>query len=188
MGNPARFRGLTSPRSVRTIAVRYFKFEITMRPATGYGKDIDRALGLWVKLARAFATVNRLVVEDLRRHELTLPQFGVIECLGHLGPMSLGDLSRKHLTSCGNMTVVVDNLQREGLVERRQAAGDRRSTYVHLTPRGKRAFARVFSPHARFVRDVASVLTPREQEELSTLLKKLGLSLKERQGALPSPR
>jgi MarR family transcriptional regulator, 2-MHQ and catechol-resistance regulon repressor len=142
-----------------------------------YGEDIDRALGMWVKLARAFATVNRLVVDNVRRLGMTLPQFGVIECLAHLGPQTLGELSRKHLTSCGNTTVVVDNLQRQGLVERRQADRDRRTTYVHLTPRGKRTFEKTFLQNARFVQRLASVLSPAEQETLSALLKKLGLSL-----------
>jgi MarR family 2-MHQ and catechol resistance regulon transcriptional repressor len=159
-----------------------------MRAKKTYGPDVDRALALWVKLARAFATFDRLVAEDVRRFDLTLPQFGVIECLGHLGPMTLGDLSRKHLTSCGNMTVVVDNLEKEGLVERRQAEGDRRTTYAHLTTRGRSTFRKTFPAHARRIRDIASVLSPREQDELSFLLKKLGRSLAEQRGTASSPR
>jgi MarR family transcriptional regulator, 2-MHQ and catechol-resistance regulon repressor len=102
-----------------------------MQTTKRYGKKADLALGLWVKLARAFSSFQKHVVDDIRTYGLTLPQFGIVESLGHLGPLTLGELSRKQLSSCGNTTVVVDNLEEEGLVERRPSASDRRVIYVH---------------------------------------------------------
>ena len=92
--------------------------------------------------------------------------------------MTLGELARKQLSSCGNTTVVVDNLETEGLVERRHCKEDRRAIYVHLTPNGKKMFEDIFPQHAQRVRKLASVLTEREQEQLSSLLRKLGLALR----------
>ena len=135
---------------------------------------------MWVKLARAYSTFNKLAVEDIRRHGLTQAQFGVIESLGHLGHMTLGDVSRKQLSSCGNTTVVVDNLEKEGLVERRRCKEDRRSTYVHLTLKGRKLFDEIFHQHARYIRELASVLSVEKQDHLSALLKKLGLALKDK--------
>lgn len=150
-----------------------------MRTTRRYGKKADRALGMWVKLARAFSVFNKHTTEDIRRYGLTQAQFGIIESLGHLGFMTLGDIARKQLSSCGNTTVVVDNLERTGLVERRHCKEDRRAVYVHLTPKGKRLFDDIFHQHAQVVQRLASVLTKTEQEHLSALLKKLGLALKE---------
>ncbi len=143
-----------------------------------YGKKADLALGMWVKLARAFSVFNKHTTEDIRRYGLTQAQFGVIELLGHLGFMTLGDIARKQLSSCGNTTVVVDNLEKTGLVERRHCKEDRRAVYVHLTPKGKRLFEDIFHQHAHVVQRLASVLTEVEQKQLSALLKKLGLALK----------
>ena len=148
-----------------------------MKSTKQYGKKIDSALGLWVKLARAHSTFAKLADEDIRSFGLTTPQFGVLECLGHLGPMTLGELCRKQLVSGGNMTVVVDNLAKEGLVERIPSTEDRRSIDVRLTTKGKRFFDEVFVKHAKRVSDLTSVLTDKEQEELACLLKKLGTSL-----------
>ena len=142
-----------------------------------YGRTTDLALSLWVKLARAASTFSRLTQEDIRTYGLTQPQFGVLESLGHLGSITLGELSRKQLSSCGNITVVVDNLQKEGLVERRNCAEDRRVMYVQLTPKGTKLFNRIFAGHARFVGSLASVLTEKEQRDLARLLKKLGTAL-----------
>jgi MarR family 2-MHQ and catechol resistance regulon transcriptional repressor len=145
-----------------------------------YGKKTDLALGLWVKLARAASTFSRLTQEDIRGYGLTQPQFGVLESLGHLGPITLGELSRKQLSSCGNITVVVDNLAKDGLVERRICAEDRRVVYVQLTGKGTRLFKGIFARHARCVEGLADVLNEQEQRALGRLLKKLGTRLAER--------
>jgi MarR family 2-MHQ and catechol resistance regulon transcriptional repressor len=151
-----------------------------MKTTKQYGAKADRALTLWVKLARAFSVFSRASEEDIARYGLTQAQFGVVECLGHLGPMTLGQLCKKKLVSGGNMTVVVDNLEKMGLVERVHSTEDRRAIVVQLTRRGKQLFKTIFPTHARHITSLVSALTEREQEQLGRLLKKLGLSLQQR--------
>ncbi len=146
-----------------------------------YGPQVDRALALWVKLARAFSTFNRLTDDNIRLSGLTQAQFGALECLGHLGPMTLGDLCAKQLVSGGNMTVIVDNLERAKLVERVRVPGDRRSIVVRLTPKGRKLFRSVFPAHALHVARLAAVLTAQEQDAAGRLLKKLGCGLARRE-------
>lgn len=76
------------------------------------------------------------------------------------------------------MTVVVDNLEKRGLVERIHSSEDRRTVLVRLTRKGKKLFDEIFAQHAEYVGNLASVLTEREQGELGRLLKKLGMALK----------
>jgi MarR family 2-MHQ and catechol resistance regulon transcriptional repressor len=151
-----------------------------MRMTRQYGDDGDRALGLWVKLARAFAVFSRATSEDIRRYGLTQPQFGIIESLGHHGRIPIGELSRKQLLAGGTVTVVVDNLEKEGLVEREHCKEDRRVVYVQLTEKGRILFQNIFVRHAAVVTDLASALSREEQDQLSSLLKKLGLSVSRR--------
>jgi DNA-binding MarR family transcriptional regulator len=75
------------------------------------------------------------------------------------------------------MTVVVDNPEGQGLVERVRNARDRRTIHVHLTHKGRAMCQSIFPQHARYVADLASVLTEDEQIRLGALLKKLGTSL-----------
>ena len=145
-----------------------------MKTTERYGPKADAALTMWVKLARAFSTFNKLTADHIRSFGLTQPQFGALETLGHLGPMMIGDLCRKQLVSGGNMTVVVDNLEEMKLVKRTTSRDDRRAYIVGLTPKGKKLFQKIFAQHAEFVANVASVLDEAEQELLGTLLKKLG--------------
>ena len=150
-----------------------------MKTTQQYGPRADRALSMWVKLVRATTTFGHLTQENIRTFGLTEPQFGALECLGHLGPMTIGDLCRKQLVSGGNMTVVVDNLEKEGLVERIRPREDRRVVRVRLTRKGKKLFTEIFAEHAEHVARIASVLSDEEQEQLAALAKKLGLALKE---------
>jgi len=141
----------------------------------------DLALTLWVKLARAAATFGRHTGKDIERYGLTQPQFSVLEILGHLGPMTIGDASKKMLVTGGCMTVIIDNLERDGLVERIRSSEDRRVVKVQLTSKGTNLFEKIFAQHAQVVEKLASVLSTEEQTQLALLLKKLGLALKEAQ-------
>ncbi len=145
-----------------------------------YGAKADLALDLWVKLARCSSIFSKLSNADIACSGLTLPQFGVLEALYHKGPMTIGALCKKMLVSGGNMTVVVDNLERDGYAERKPKAEDRRAIEISLTPSGKALLKKIFPKHAEHIADVASVLTQNEQSELAGLLKKLGTSLREK--------
>lgn len=150
-----------------------------MKISKKYGKETELALNLWVKLSRAFSVINRKVAEDIEKYGLTVPQFGVLECLGHLGELTIGELARKQLVSAGNITVVVDNLEKDGQVERSREMGNRRVVKVHLTAKGIKKFDEIFLNHAKYLKQTMSVLTEKEQLELAKLLKKLGISVQQ---------
>lgn len=150
-----------------------------MRSTKQYGTKAARALSLWVKLSRAHNVFAHEINRNIREFGLTAPQFGVLETLGHLGPMKLSTLCEKQLVTGGNMTLVVDNLEKEGFVERARNKEDRRTILVKLTEKGENLFSEIFPKHAGFITEISSVLSPAEQEELQKLLKKLGTAIQE---------
>ena len=138
-----------------------------------------RALDVYIKLARAADAVTQRINRHLKADGLTVSQFGVLEALYHLGPMCQTDLAGKILKSTGNLTLVIDNLERSGLVERQRDTADRRFVSVHLTPAGEELIGRIFHPHVAGVVETMSALTAAEQEELARLSRKLGLAQRE---------
>jgi MarR family transcriptional regulator, 2-MHQ and catechol-resistance regulon repressor len=136
---------------------------------------LERALKLYVVLARAGNAVHRRVEAEIANHDLTATEFGILEVLYHKGPLLLGDVQRKILLSSGGVTYTVDRLADKGLVERRECPSDRRARFAALTPKGEALIARVFPDHAGRIERTLSVLSAREQEELTALLRKLGL-------------
>lgn len=132
------------------------------------------ALDSFIKLVRAADSVSSQVNEHLREHSLTVSQFGVLEALYHLGVLNQSDLAQKLLKSTGNLTTVVDNLAKQGLVERRRCTEDRRVVYIHLTDMGREKIESILPSHVAGVVDAFSVLSPDEQLKLGGLLRRLG--------------
>jgi MarR family 2-MHQ and catechol resistance regulon transcriptional repressor len=133
------------------------------------------ALDVFIKLTRAAEAVNTYVNAHLRDYHLTVSQFGVLEALYHLGPMQTGELGEKILKSSGNMTLVIDNLEKRGLVERQRQAVDRRCIDVHLTVEGRTLVESILPRHVEGVVNTFSVLSPDEQMLFGTLCRRLGL-------------
>ena len=150
------------------------------RPPPGYGASTDRALDLWVALARCAASVHRLSARDIQRYGLTQPQFAVLEVLHHKGPLPLSTVGEKLLVTCGNVTYVADQLERVGYLRRERSAADRRVVRACLTAQGTALMVRVFPEHAAALARAARPLTPREQAVLARLLKKWGKSIRAR--------
>ena len=93
----------------------------------------------------------------------------------HLGPMCQRELGVKILKSSGNVTMVVDNLEKRGLVARRRSVEDRRVTEVDLTAKGRALIKGIFPRHAAEITAEMGRLTAAEQKQLGALCRKLGL-------------
>lgn len=133
-----------------------------------------RALDAFIKLNRAVETVNARLAPGLAAAGMTQAQLAVLEALFHLGPMSQRDIGRKLLRSNPNVTAVIGNLERDGLVTRVRSTTDRRVVVVSLTAAGRTKIERAFPAHAARIADLFDVLDTDEIERLAALAKKLG--------------
>ena len=148
-------------------------------PTHFQGSDKERrALNAYIKLTRAAEAVNDYVNAHLREYKLTVSQFGVLEAIYHLGPMQTGELGQKILKSSGNMTLVIDNLEKRGLVQRQQRADDRRCIDVQLTEAGESLVKEILPEHVAGVVNAFNVLSAKEQKQFDRLCRRLGLQKK----------
>ncbi len=132
------------------------------------------ALKAYTKLMRAADAVTTRMHRHLADTGLTLSQFGVLEVLYHKGPLCQRDIGRKILKTSGNMTTVVDNLEKRNLVVREQDPADRRRMSVKLTDRGYELIHTLFPTHAKIAADTFAALPADELENFGRLLKKIG--------------
>lgn len=132
------------------------------------------ALDTVIKFYRACSAFEIRTLPVINGAGLTTSQFAVLDALYHLGDLNQSELSRKILKTGGNLTMVIDNLSKQGYVERRRCTEDRRHVYVSLTEEGRALFADIFPKHAALVAKEMSVLTEEEQRELGRLCAKLG--------------
>jgi DNA-binding MarR family transcriptional regulator len=139
--------------------------------------DDHRALRIWLRLLTCTQLIERRVRSKLRsRFSTTLPRFDLMAQLErHPEGLKMNALSRLLMVTGGNITSIVDQLQKEGLVERLAEPGDRRAFCVRLTRAGARAFAEMARAHEEWVIELLAGLTRKEHEELLKLLAKVKL-------------
>jgi MarR family 2-MHQ and catechol resistance regulon transcriptional repressor len=133
-----------------------------------------RTLDTFIKLTRCTNSLLARLAERNTIGDLTYSQFAVLETLYHLGSLTQGEVGSKILKSTSNITTVIDNLEKAGLVRRERDAKDRRVVHVGLTEAGSKKLETVFPQHVAALVEEFSVLSAREQEILGELCKKLG--------------
>ena len=143
-------------------------------------KEEKRALNAFIKLIRASQSVSGRVEAHLSELGLTVSQFGVLEALFHLGPLNQKNLAAKILKSTGNITMVIDNLEKRGLVKRTRDEKDRRHYSGSITPKGTGLITSFFPKHVARIVEEMSVLSGAEQDTLSSLCKKIGLRVSDK--------
>lgn len=135
----------------------------------------QKTLNAFIKLMRATESLNNRLNRHHIKANLTVTQFGVLEALLHLGPLNQKSLGEKLLKSGGNITLVIDNLEKSGWVERQENPDDRRSMLIHLTPEGKDFISSYFPKHLDRIIKEFDVLSETELDQLAKICKKLGL-------------
>ena len=140
------------------------------------GKD---SLRLWLRLLTCSTMIEREVRARLRsQFGATLPRFDMMAALEREPDgLNMGELSRRLMVSNGNVTGVADRLAREGLVKRWSPPGDRRSSRLALTARGRKEFTAMAKAHQGWIEEMLAGFNAAERDALMALLAKLKLSI-----------
>src|SRR6516165_9429463 len=135
--------------------------------------DSKARLRLWIRLLRATRIVEAQTRELFKeRFNVTVPRFDVLAALYRKPEgMLMSEISRFLLVSNGNVTGIVDRLVSDGFVVRSQRNGDRRTSFVRLTTKGRTAFAEMSAAHEGWIDRLLGDITSREAEQLSAKLK-----------------
>jgi len=137
--------------------------------------DDHRALRIWLRLLTCTQLIERQVRSRLREQfSTTLPRFDLLAQLErHREGLKMNELSRLLMVTGGNVTAIVDQLEKEGLVERLDEPADRRAFRIRLTRAGERGFGEMARAHEEWVVELLAGLSRREHEELLKLLAKV---------------
>ena len=137
--------------------------------------DTHESLRLWLRLL----TCTHLIENNVRKalaaqFKTTLPRFDLMAQLERApGGLQMGELSRRMLVTGGNITGIVDQLERAGLIVRTEDPGDRRVYLVKLTKEGRRQFAHMAIEHESWIVQLFADIPKREQRTLNESLSRL---------------
>lgn len=136
------------------------------------GKD---RLRVWLGMLRSTRHVEAVLRSRLRdQYAMTLSQFDVMAALHRsAGGMIMSEVSTALMVSNGNVTGIVDRLVEDGFVIRSMRGGDRRTSSVRLTAKGKRRFERVAKKHEEWIDELLGGLDRKEMEILIPALARI---------------
>jgi len=132
------------------------------------------SLRTWLRLLSCETVIEQQLRTLLRQNfSVTLPQFDVLSELERAGdPLTMSQLSKELKVSNGNVTGVIDRLEKTGFVKRVRAEHDRRIQFIELTAKGRKEFNRMASRHERWVAELLSELSMTDMNQLQDLLLK----------------
>ncbi len=134
-----------------------------------------RALNAYICLYRAADTITERVTKNIQASGITTSQFALLECLYHHGSMNPSHLAKKTLKSCGNMTFIIDKLEKKGWLKREAIPNERRSHMVTLKQKGKDIVEEWLPTYVNNIKNNMALLSLQEQNSLRELCRKIGL-------------
>lgn len=136
-------------------------------------QDSLRPAILWFRLSMTFQLTFQEIQKALKKENLTLPQLDILVCLGRTRGLTLGEIADRLLLTGGNITGVVDRLEKSGCVYRDRDKNDRRVIRAKLTPKGVALHKATLPIFKRRLNEIVNILEPEEQRQLNNLLKKM---------------
>lgn len=134
-----------------------------------------KALRLWLRLLACSNLIEASVRTRLRKEfGSTLPRFDLLSQLERAPQgLSMGELSKRMMVSCGNVTGLASSLVAQGLITREPLPNNKRTYQVKLTPEGRKEFAVMAEAHEAWIIDLFQGVNGREIDRLMELLGKL---------------
>ena len=101
---------------------------------------------------------------------LSFPQFMVLEALMHKDEMCIGDIKDTILSSNGTIPVIIQNLEKQGLLKRRKDQTDRRKSMISLTAQGRQIIEKIVPENENMYRARFQIWSKEEKRTLIQLL------------------
>jgi MarR family transcriptional regulator, 2-MHQ and catechol-resistance regulon repressor len=137
-------------------------------------KEVN-TLNSYIKLIRSFESISSHLYMKLAKEGLTETQFFTLDVLYHLGSMNQKDLGKKISRSEGNITMVVNNLEKQKLIKKKQSEDDKRVYIIKLRNEGKELYERVFPKFLKIIMSEFEGIKEKEHKEFQKVCKKIGL-------------
>lgn len=159
------------------------RYECLLKAAERYPTLNPSASEAFLHLLRTGDAVFAAEGAHLAKHEISQGRFMVLMLLNRCAaqPSKPADLAAEAGVTRATMTGLVDTLEKDGLVTRKNDSGDRRTVLVRLTAAGRKLLAAMLPGYFAFVTKMMQPLNKTERIQFVALLQKI-------QRGLPAPK
>ena len=128
------------------------------------------ASAAWHSFMRTLHAYRRLMSRSIFEHEIPPGQIFALREIGHEDGITQRDLADRLRISRPTLTVMLQKMEKAGIVERRADEGDQRFTHLHLTTEGAALHDRMRGVMGELVSQVMGSMSERDRSELTRLL------------------
>jgi len=126
-----------------------------------------------VSVVRAYGIVQKVMAPHFAKFELTPPQFQLLTIVNQLWKPTQRQLARELYVSFPNVTVMLDRLEKTGVILRSQNMDDKRAKFIELSKLGRSLLKKIWKVHQKQLYLVMVGLTEKEQKVLTHYLNKM---------------
>ena len=134
-------------------------------------------LAAWFSVVRVYHKVVRKLERRLDEHGLALAHFEMLVKLSMAEGMTQQELAARLLVTKGNVCVLLDRMESNGWVERREHPEDKRANRLFLTKQGRKLLDQVLPEHLQLIRETMSVMNRVQQKGVHAALDRVDQSL-----------
>ncbi|MBS4749806.1 MarR family transcriptional regulator [Carnobacteriaceae bacterium zg-ZUI78] len=133
--------------------------------------ETNSSLHTHIVMMKAWRTIESNLGKIVKSNGLTMTQFGVLDVLYAKGSLRICELIQSMLATSGNMTVVLKNMEKQGLIYKEASETDKRATIIGMTEKGKQLFQEILPQHHQEIEEVYRLLSKEQKALLISLLK-----------------
>ena len=123
-----------------------------------------------ISLHKIVKDLDHETMQIAGHYGLSFPQFMVLEALMHKDEMCIGDIKDTILSSNGTIPVIIQNLEKQGLLKSRKDQTDRRKSMISLTAQGRQIIEKIVPENENMYRARFQIWSKEEKRTLIQLL------------------
>jgi len=133
----------------------------------------------WVAVAKVHVLVEKAMAAGLAPLGLKPPHYDILANAYRFPALTQQELADRLLVGRSNMSMLLPELERRGLIARAADEGDKRLRRVRLTEAGAVLTRQALAVHVEVIERVTEALSAEECERLGDYMRRVGARLKE---------
>jgi MarR family transcriptional regulator, organic hydroperoxide resistance regulator len=128
----------------------------------------------WIAVAKVHARVEKTMTAALAPLGLKLPHYDILANIFRFPALTQQELANRLLVGRSNLSMLLPELEKRGLVARMPDSKDKRLRRLHLTDQGLALTQEALGIQVRVIEDMMGALTAEECDQLGDLMRRVG--------------
>lgn len=133
----------------------------------------------WIAVVQAEKAIVRALTKALQPFDLKIGQLDLLMNLYRHPNASQHDIARRLLVGRSNVTMLMPQLEKQGLIVREADARDKRVLRLNLTPKGEDVLLKALKAYTALIDRVMASSTPAQCDALGEQMRRISEMLKD---------